>query len=78
MNNLEHTTMYAVAKLLWSFDFPDVGIDSSYHWDLISDSSRHKYYQRAVQIIDTVEPVWRARVEEYKQSVKPDFSDMEV
>lgn len=63
MNNIEHTTMYAIARMLYNFDHPFVDLTSPYYWDNAADSVRHKYFQRAVKIIYEAEPVWRDRVE---------------
>jgi hypothetical protein len=66
-NNLEHTTMYAVARLLWEDNVETWGaipVDSPYHWDNLADSVRQKYYKRAVRIIDAAEPVWLRRIAE--------------
>ncbi len=66
MSDVTHTTMYNIAEQLWHMDSANLytGSDSQYYWDRMSEAARAPWYQRAVQIIDTAEPVWRKRVED--------------
>jgi hypothetical protein len=64
MGSVEGTTMAFIAEQLWHWDRDNqyIGVKSNYYWDNLSDVDRRPWYERAVMMIDTAEPIWRARV----------------
>jgi len=58
--------MRFIAEQLWHMDSANlyIGVKSDYYWDNLSEQAKHDWDQKAVQIIDMAEPIWRSRVED--------------